>query len=242
MTRLARTIRRRTRTTRATWALSGITIVAVVAACGVAALAGIGIENLTRDPVAVAQVPIYVGMFSNLGVMLWAATAAVALFRYLLFRTQGHATGLRTPSTIRYILSIGLLTTFAALDDMFLFHEQIAPRLFGMVEEAVFVGYIVVVAALAVGFRRNILHSYYGPLIVAAACFAASMALDAVPWLSALFEPVVETVVEDALKLLGIIWWCSYVVQLCLNARRAGPHRSVPSGSRLAESNATIYS
>ena len=36
--------------------------------------------DLTRDPAAILDVPVYVGFLSQIGILLWAATAAICLF------------------------------------------------------------------------------------------------------------------------------------------------------------------
>ena len=41
---------------------------------------GVPVSNLTRDPLAVMGAPVYTGLLSNLGILLWCATAAITLF------------------------------------------------------------------------------------------------------------------------------------------------------------------
>ena len=41
---------------------------------------------LTADPLAVCRAPIYIGAISNLGILLWCASASICLFCFALLR------------------------------------------------------------------------------------------------------------------------------------------------------------
>jgi|GEM_PF-2919497 len=72
---------------------------------------GFPMADLTRDPLQIAQVPVYTGVLSNLGVLVWAGTAAICLFSYAVVRNRA------APGTSsRFLLAGGLVTVMLLLD------------------------------------------------------------------------------------------------------------------------------
>ena len=96
----------------------------------------IPISVFTRDPAAVAHVPLYSGFISNLGVLFWCASAAISFFPVVTLVNTDH-----DGKPLLFLLAMTGLTTLLMLDDLFLFHEKIYPRLFGLPEKAAFVAY-----------------------------------------------------------------------------------------------------
>ena len=84
--------------------------------------------DLLRDPLAVAELKpaecckVYYGAVSNLGVLLWTAGAAIALFGAGLALALGRPAG-----EAGLLLAAGMLTGFLAIDDLFLVHENVLP-------------------------------------------------------------------------------------------------------------------
>ena len=73
---------------------------------------GASIVDLTRDPTSALGGPPYIGFLSQLGVLLWTASASVCLFSaYVL--SKG-----RDPLQLKsFLLWSGILTVFLTLDD-----------------------------------------------------------------------------------------------------------------------------
>jgi len=178
---------------------------------------GIPTGYLTRDPAALAQAPFYIGAISNLGMLGWSAGAAACALAYALLRRDGGPSESR-----RFFLASGLLTAVLLVDDLFLVHDQIAPRYFRVPEEAILAVYAACAAAYLARFGAAIRGTDFLPLALALGFFAASLAADL--WLAA--SPY-SHLVEDGCKLIGIASWSAYFTHTALQqlqARRArGP-------------------
>lgn len=165
-----------------------------------------------RDPAAIVNTSPWIGLFSNIGNFLWWIAAVIAVFTGLLLRgAPGRST------TSAFLLSWGVLTGFLALDDFFMIHEWVVPTYLPFSEDFMFGVYFVVAISLVVLFRDEILQSPYPLFIVAICCFGASILIDLIgpARLVDAGLPIrlvwnLEYVVEDGLKLAGIIAWGHY--------------------------------
>ena len=63
-------------------------------------------QDITRDAIAVAELPFYVGALSSLGVVFWCATASICFFVYCFARIYRLQL-----SVEKYLLFSGLLST-----------------------------------------------------------------------------------------------------------------------------------
>jgi hypothetical protein len=165
-----------------------------------------------RDPFAVVNTGPWLGLFSNIGIFLWWMAGVVAVFTGLLLRL---APGQGTKSA--FLLSWGTLTAILALDDFFMIHEWVVPTYLPLSDDFMFGVYFVVALFLLVIFRDEIIASPFPIFLFALACFALSIVIDLigpfrpVDWgLSARLVWNLEYVVEDGLKLIGIVAWLHY--------------------------------
>jgi hypothetical protein len=79
---------------------------------------GIKMAHISRDPAHLADFPIYYGLLSNIGILIWTAGASVALFSsFLLSAGKGR-------SLLRWA---GILTLILTVDDFFLLHDAVFP-------------------------------------------------------------------------------------------------------------------
>ncbi|MGB0385077.1 MAG: hypothetical protein ACPGWR_09660 [Ardenticatenaceae bacterium] len=165
----------------------------------------IPISIFTRDPAAVAHVPLYAGFISNVGVLFWCATAAVSFFTVLVLVNTDH-----DGKPLLFLLGISFLTGLLMLDDLFLFHEKIYPRFLHLPEKAAFVGYGIFLLACLIQFRAVVLSSNYVVLFVSFLLMGLSLAVDTLPedWSS------FHHLFEDGFKLLGIVTWFVYFSSL----------------------------
>jgi hypothetical protein len=172
-------------------------------------LHGVQISLMTRDPTGIAGVHPLSGILSSLGVLLWWSAASVWIFSTLLHRATGDA------PKFRFALASGALSMYFGLDDLFQFHERLAPQHLGIPERVV-LGTIVLLAALyLLSFRREILRAH-GRLLVLAVCFLAA---------SVLFDTLLASwawrlkgwtyFFEDGSKWVGIVFWCGFAVTRC---------------------------
>jgi hypothetical protein len=173
--------------------------VALLLLVAIAALSPqITVASLTRDMAATAKVHPLTGVVSNVGILLWCATAAICLFSSNLLRQRGahRAAG--------FLLWSGLMTAGLLVDDFFMFHEYLAPVHLGLDERVVLLGYVCITAVYLLQHRRLILEADYRLLVTALVLFIGSMMIDLADvggWWN---------LAEDGCKLLGIASWMGY--------------------------------
>jgi hypothetical protein len=176
----------------------GVTLVLVAAQLVVNAK-HVDMGVLTRDVAATANVKWYTGFFSNLGLMIWGAAAALGGFGW--WRLRGH------PPTRPLAAALGsyaALSAFLGLDDMAQLHEEVIPGHLGISEKYVYVAEALMFLAWLLLNRRVLLRHAPVIVVVALAGFGASVGADLVDNIWEL--PIVF---EDGAKLIGICNWAA---------------------------------
>lgn len=191
------------------WILAALT--ALLAAVPLASRAtGEPVANFTRDIFSTAQVPLYTGIVSNVGIFMWGLTAALCLFAVYARVEPGRPGELR-----RWLLATAVISSMLMLDDYFMLHEWVVPRLTGLDEKVGMGVYVVVFALYLAAFHRAIRAAGPGLFVVAFALLGASAGMD-------LIEPEDAAgwryLVEEGFKLLGIGAWLGFFAEV---ARRA---------------------
>lgn len=180
---------------------------------------GLPVGTLLRDPSAVTNVPWYVGVVSNLGVLLWCAAGAVCAFAAALLLRSGG--GARRTAFLGCAASVSLLLMF---DDLLMLHEAVLPQTFS-IGEHVFLGLDAALLALFLAyFVRDILDHDWPILAGALVLFAVSMLLDR---LRLQITPAGDELMEDGSKFLGAALWLGFWARTAHQAirrfdRRAG--------------------
>lgn len=154
------------------------------------------LSRLTRDPAAIVRFPLYIGILSNIGIILWSATVGICLFASLNLRRSG------TRGESLFFLCSGLLGLFLTLDDLFLLHEDLIPGTLGIAEKGYALGYGIVILGYLIIFWRSILASDYVVLFLSLAMFGLSIVID-----TKLNTTETTNFIEDGLKFLGILMW-----------------------------------
>jgi hypothetical protein len=177
----------------------------------------IPLSTLTRDMASIANVHPLIGVTSNIGILLWCATAVICLFSRNLLRQQGlHAEA-------RFLLWAALMTIVLLVDDLFMVHEYIAPVHFHIDEKLILVTYACATGAYLLSHRRLILAANYHLLAAAMLLFTASMLVDIADgrgwWRLA----------EDGCKILGIASWLGYHAGMARHWLVNGPHVQSPA-------------
>jgi hypothetical protein len=173
-------------------------------------LTGIPYGHMTRDPAQAMGFPIYVGYISQLGIFFWAATSAVCLL--CLWALRGR------PETLeyrRFFLAGALLTLVLALDDVFLIHDEVFPKMLGIPDWVLFLVLTGLTGLLVIQSFKLILRTDFLLLIVAFSFFALSIGLDLIQ--PPHFDPYI---VEDGAKLVGILSWMVYFFRTGLQSLR----------------------
>lgn len=164
----------------------------------------VSISTMMGDRTAAAHIHPLTGAVSNLGILGWCATASICFFAAAAMRRDA-------PREARaFLLASALLTSYLMLDDLFQFHETLAPRYLGLSESSVYAALGATVCVYLVAFRRILMSMDAAMLAAAMALLGGSVVLDAIlaPWLG--LNGPREYFVEDGAKLLGIASWCSY--------------------------------
>ncbi|WP_460923855.1 hypothetical protein [Pontibacter brevis] len=177
-------------------------------------------SELTRDAVVVSGGSFYHGMISNIGILLWCATAAICLFSVLLLKMWD------LNFYKNFLLCGGLLTTTLLLDDLFLLHEGELPALLGIRERYVMVTYLVLIALFLICFVKKIWTTSYLVLLSSLGFFGLSVFTDAL----SLFIEIEEKsstgelayLFEDGFKLMGIVGWFYYFTSTSLTVIERG--------------------
>lgn len=190
----------------------------VVGAVAVAAARfGVSLPFMTRDYSALAEVHPLSGVLSNLGILVWCATAAICLFAAAVLSASGQ------PEASRFFAASGALTGYLTLDDLFLIHEDLAERYLGWDETIVLAILGAAVLIYLYSFRSIIWHSSFIVLAVAVVLLAASVTTEVI------FEPVMwllrdwQYLLEDGFKWMGIAAWSCYYVCMAQSAIVAVP-------------------
>ncbi len=156
------------------------------------------LSSLTRDMAGIAHVHPFIGVVSNVGILLWCATAVICLFSRNLLRQQG------LHEEARFLLWAGLMTTVLLFDDLFMIHEYIAPVHLHVNEKVVLASYACAAGAYLLSHRRLILATNYRLLAAAMVLFTVSMLVD-ISDVSGWWR-----LGEDGFKILGIASWLGY--------------------------------
>ena len=185
-------------------------LLALSAVALVSTQTGIPMGIFMRDPTATAGIHPLTGAVSNFGALLWCASATICLFSWASLR---HRLGETRFS--RFLLYSAFMTILLLLDDLFLFHEVIFNRYFGVPEKMTFIGYGGLILCGMMMFKECILKTEYLILLIALGFFGLSLVVDA-------FQEVIEPFLgqwrilfEDGFKLLGIVGWFGYFSRYC---------------------------
>lgn len=170
-------------------------------------------SKLTVDPARVTQAHPLAGFVSNLGALLWAATATVALYTGAILRARGVEGAEQA-----YWFSGGALTVVLLVDDLFMVHEDLGIRWFGIDQRITIGVYGLLALAWVVRFRQRILASDYVLFAATGCLFGLSVGMDQID------EGIIRghLLFEDGFKFLGICSWLGFFLCTSFTAIQAG--------------------
>lgn len=170
---------------------------------------GIDIENMTRDVAAIGHLHPLSGFLSSLGVLLWWSSACIWLFCARLHRAVGIT------EAAKFALCSGLLSSYLAIDDLFQFHESLAPGYLAVSENVIQGLLALAIASYLWRFRNQLARPDGALLVFACAMLSLSVIGDHLlgRWVSALGDWT--SMLEDGLKWVGIACWCAFCVSRC---------------------------
>lgn len=189
------------------WVLIPVTVF-VALALGLALWKDIPVSDLLRDTTATLDGEPYVGLFSTLGIALWASSASVCLLGLTARPSQG----------VRALLMAGAVTSLIlGVDDAFLLHETIKNQV-GIPSPVTIGIYGIVALTLFVrAWRHLVTRRDLGVFLAAVALFATSVALDLGGEMG-LPTPPYSAVIEDVAKFMGIVTWLAFFTMVSRKA------------------------
>jgi N-acetylglucosaminyldiphosphoundecaprenol N-acetyl-beta-D-mannosaminyltransferase len=198
---------------------AGLWLAGVGAIAALVPLAGLRPIELFSEELVSGR-PWYHGGLSVLEALLWGAAAA-------LYLVTGRALAGRAPRLGAALRALGLLTVLLLLDDTIGLHERVMRRIVGPHEEVTVA--LLVGTALAVGVRHGrtlLTQPGRGILTAAAVLMALPLVVDAgrgsAGW----------QVAEEAVEILGVLYWTLYAAQASTRAIRGAEPDSVPVSGR----------
>jgi hypothetical protein len=153
---------------------------------------------LLRDPAAAFEFAPSAGLFSHLGVLAMAIGGAIAVFAALLLPGGGRQ---------RLVLVLaGALSLWLAVDDLFLLHEKLLPRLIGLPEKVTLGLYVLLALGLMRLIGAQVFSRGYLGFWVAVGFLVVMLATDIA------FEVATSAsfLVEEVAKLCGFVLWSAF--------------------------------
>lgn len=173
----------------------------------------IPIEHFTRDPAAVFNGHPYVGLLSNIGILLWCFTSSICFFSSAILCNK------KNKEISKFLLCSGLLTFFLLVDDLFMFHDSIFPLYLRIPEKAVYLGYLILFTIYFVKFRLFTFKTEHITLYLACSFFALSLGCDLL-----LPNEGIQYLAEDGFKLFGITAWFIFFIRTCFTQVKLAIH------------------
>lgn len=182
-----------------------ITLTAIVLISLLSGYYQVSFRELTADPNVIANQPFYIGILSQFGLFFWSAAATLSFT----FACLSRCIVKNKTLSLFYLIS-GIIISILMLDDCFMLHEDVLPRL-GIPQKVVFLFYGILVSSYLVKYYKVILKTPYLLLLMAFGGFSLSAIID----LFFHFENIDfwGSFIEDGAKFTGIVFWGSYVFQ-----------------------------
>jgi hypothetical protein len=160
-------------------------------------------SDLTRDAASVVGAPLYIGMLSTLGNLLWACSSAICFLGYWIARDNDEF-----ERSSRFLLSFGILSAVLTIDDGFLLHETVFPDYLGVPGILVYLVYFLAVGGCLLYFVPTILRTDYILLALSLLFMGLSIVMDVF-----VRSSNIGTFIEDGCKFIGILFWLIYLAR-----------------------------
>ena len=188
----------------------------MVFACLLRYFAETSFEVLFRDIASARGMPVYQGLFSQVGLIVWSIAIGILLLVNFLPGEPGSS---RTGKFFKYSLA---MTLVLALDDAFLLHESVFEEVFGLNEKVTFGIYGLLIVNYLYVFRTTILNSQ-ALLLLLALTFFRRIHRHRYGSPSGLIVGSDQLfLLEDGSKLAGILFWTIYQFTTARNFMTVG--------------------
>jgi hypothetical protein len=198
------------------WSYS-LVFIFLVATWLIAKVQNIPMYELVADPAEIAHKPPYMGLFSQIGILIWSGTFCICWFTASLLGKD--KTGVNSVSWAEFFWSSGGLSLLVLLDDWLQIHEYI-PVLLGLasdpagvprflqnaIEFVVYILYAVIFAAYVWRYRSRIMQGNLVPVIITIVFMGLSVLIDIFPH----DHLRSHDLLEEGSKLIGTVSWFNY--------------------------------
>lgn len=187
-----------------------VCLLGLAGALTISMLENIPAADLTRDPLQTMHARFYIGLISNIGILLWMSAAVSSSCCAALLRTAQD----NKEKALFYFLT-GALSFLLTLDDLLMIHEKIWPFITGLSSWIIVGIYGILFLTFALRFYRYLISKYLPLLLLSLLFLGLSETID-------FFCTQTNGVVffEDSLKLFGIAFWALYFSRLSVDEMR----------------------
>ena len=162
-----------------------------------------------RDQAAVANIHPFIGIVSNMGVILWTSASVLCFFCGALILKDPDRKKLA-----HFLIYSGVVTLLLMLDDFFMLHEVIYKVYLGLDEKFVFAVYCALFIVGLLVYKQTIQNTQYGILIIAFLFYGFSMVVDFFQYpIQSFIGEDLRILLEDGSKFLGITGWFGYFLK-----------------------------
>jgi hypothetical protein len=191
-------------------AIIGLTVGAVLAAVALFRVTGRDWWVLLRDPAAAFEFAPTAGLFSHLGVLAMAMMGAICIFASALMAERARDRGV--------LIYVGALAMWLALDDLFMLHEALLPRILGIPEPVTLGLYLLLVAGLMRRIGRQVFTFAFLGFWVAAGFLVVMLGTDL------MFEVATSPsfLLEEVTKFCGFVMWAAFWIAFAGRTLREG--------------------
>ncbi len=172
---------------------------------------GVAVHYFMREPQVLGGLHPLAGVISNLGVLFFAACAAILFFSsFVLWRLN------KERDFLPFLLYSAVLTSILLADDFFMFHECLFKAYLGLQELHSYAAYIFLFFIGGVVFRKQLLNTEYILLLVVFGFWGMSVLIDmGHHQIERYIDGNYRILVEDGFKYLGIVTWAGYFARIC---------------------------
>ncbi len=187
-----------------------ITLAAIVGISIYAISTGRRIWYFTVDPFLIGNLPFYAGFLSNLGLLLWSASATVCFFSAMILRDEELINRYRY-----FFVMSGLFTSLIMFDGLFQMHRIFYPNHLHLSTFMIYCVYSILGLWYLFIFRKQIMETEYLMLALALSFLGLAVIIDTVSMV-----PRGRTALSDLFKFFGIVSWFIYFIRTCRKVLR----------------------
>lgn len=154
----------------------------------------------------------FMGAISQVGIFFWSISISLCFFCSTIISRKTSASN----KLASFLNFFGFITLILLLDDLFMLHESVFPWLLKIPEKLTFLSYGLLIIWGTIKFKTVIIKTEWIILLLSLFWFGGSIIVDLIPFFNYLGGS--RLLIEDGLKLFGIISWFYYFLIVCVNS------------------------